>query len=648
MIIKKLILHNFGVYSSTNTFQFNGRKPVVLIGGLNGRGKTTFLEAVLLALYGSNSFAYIESKEKTYGQYLKSYVNSKDGSFQTYVELEFSMDRFDREQYIIRRSWDGTKQRISEVITVYKNGEENQFLTDNWAMFIENILPSGLSNFFFFDGEKIAELAAEKTSEQMKDSIKSLLGVSVLDVLQSDVGKLISQISKNATNSKEVDEIESLRKKRDTLAELLQNIDHKISGLEEETNELKKQLEQLNIDYNVKGGDIVLQRQELLQKRNILNTKLVQGEEMLITDAASELPLYLVKNLMMNIREKAEIEHDYKNNQTAIVKMKKVFEKYQIEKETAGESIADFISYFEDQVKKCGDRRIDFPDNSLYQLQNLLDDRLLRTKLEVISHQEQRVKNQEEANQLERYLSVDIDEKAISKIFKKIKQCEQSIIEKEVLLDRLQEDKKAINGEYISVNVEFNKKVENYLRKIEINDDSERVLKYSHMVNTIIEEYRIRLQKSKIQSVADTMTECYKKLANKKNLIERIEMDYISLDIKYLNKYNEEVSKTSLSAGEKQLMVISMLWALAICSKKKLPVIIDTPLSRLDSAHRESLIKTYFPQASDQTIILSTDSEIDAKYYSLMKADIDDEFTLVYDDNKKCTTVRRGYFEEAV
>ena len=105
----------------------------------------------------------------------------------------------------------------------------------------------------------------------------------------------------------------------------------------------------------------------------------------------------------------------------------------------------------------------------------------------------------------------------------------------------------------------------------------------------------------------------------------------------------EEVEKKSLSAGEKQLMVISLLWALAICSKKKLPVIIDTPLSRLDSVHREALITTYFPNASDQTIILSTDSEIDEKYYQLMKPSIGDEFTLVYDDTLKKTTIQEGY-----
>ena len=92
-------------------------------------------------------------------------------------------------------------------------------------------------------------------------------------------------------------------------------------------------------------------------------------------------------------------------------------------------------------------------------------------------------------------------------------------------------------------------------------------------------------------------------------------------------------------------MVISLLWALAICSKKKLPVIIDTPLSRLDSSHRRALIKTYFPNASDQTIILSTDSEIDERYYEIMKPSIGDEFTLEYNDEEKKTSIRTGYFD---
>ena len=80
MIINRLSLYNFGVYAGINVFEFNSNKPIILIGGLNGRGKTTFLEAILLALYGKNSFAYSENKGQTYGQYLRSYVNASDGT----------------------------------------------------------------------------------------------------------------------------------------------------------------------------------------------------------------------------------------------------------------------------------------------------------------------------------------------------------------------------------------------------------------------------------------------------------------------------------------------------------------------------------------------------------------------------------------
>ena len=58
------------------------------------------------------------------------------------------------------------------------------------------------------------------------------------------------------------------------------------------------------------------------------------------------------------------------------------------------------------------------------------------------------------------------------------------------------------------------------------------------------------------------------------------------------------------------------------------------------------MIETYFPQASEQTIILSTDSEIDRNYYGIMKENIGDEYTLLYDDETKATTVIEGYFME--
>ena len=278
------------------------------------------------------------------------------------------------------------------------------------------------------------------------------------------------------------------------------------------------------------------------------------------------------------------------------------------------------------------------------QLQLLLDKRLLNKKLDAITTQTDVGTIEKEANQIESYLSIDIDEKAVATLYKKIKRLEQEKAEIEAKLDVMQEKRRTAKGLAVSTASDFNRKVESYLKKVELNDDGDRIIKYANIANSVIIKYRVALQASKVDEVASTMTKCYKLLASKKSLIDRIKMDASSLDMIYLNEKGEEVPRKSLSAGEKQMMVIALLWSLAICSKKRLPVIIDTPLSRLDSLHRQAMVSVYFPKASDQTIILSTDSEIDMKTYEMMKDDVGDEFTLNYDEETKSTSIETGYF----
>lgn len=645
MIITKLTLHNFGVYAGTNTFEFNNRKPVVLIGGMNGRGKTTFLEAVLLALYGANSFAYCESKYSTYGQYLRAYTNRTDGSLESYVELEFKLESDTEEKYLVQREWSATGTRTREKINVKKDGDNNSFLTENWSMFVENILPSGLSNFFFFDGEKIAELAVESTNNQMKSSIKALLGISVLDMLENDISRIISRASKKSGNKMQTQELERLRNKKNHAEASLQMIDDKITEIMESIDEAKKRLEKNKLEYAANGGDIVTQRQDLFNQRSILIAQIAQVDEQLTAISSGELPLMMVRDLLEQILVQAGKEQDTKLMQFAIEKMQSALCGYVNGTQYAFTQVRDFITYMKEKASEEGtDIIFNISDQSLYQLHELLERDLQAVKNKTLHLMTERNKRKNKLNEIDSYLSVDIDENALAKLYKNIKKIEQEILDYEVSLTAQQNARSSQNGELIRATTEYNRYVESMLDQLELSDDADRILKYSHHATAVIEEYKVRLQKKKIDVLADTMTSCYKKLANKKNLIAKIDMDPVTLDFVYLNSDGKSVAKESLSAGEKQLMVISLLWALGICSKKKLPVIIDTPLSRLDSNHRISLITTYFPQASDQTIILSTDSEIDGHYYSLMKENVDDEFTLIYDDEKKCSTIKKGYF----
>lgn len=102
--------------------------------------------------------------------------------------------------------------------------------------------------------------------------------------------------------------------------------------------------------------------------------------------------------------------------------------------------------------------------------------------------------------------------------------------------------------------------------------------------------------------------------------------------------------KDQLSAGEKQMFAISILWGLALTSGYKLPVIIDTPMARLDSAHRTNFINRYLPNASSQVIVLSTDEEVYGQYLEDIRSYVNDSYTLIYDDMEKCSSIRPGYF----
>lgn len=641
MRIKKLIMHNFGVYAGTNNLIFKGKKPVVLIGGMNGRGKTTILEAVLLGLYGSNSFAYTESKYATYGQYLKSYVNRADGTMESYVEIEFSMDDLDDEVYCVHREWDGTNQRVREKILVKKNGEENTFLTENWPMFVENILPSALSGFFFFDGEKIAELAVEETSDQMKESVKAMLGITVLDVLQGDIGRIISKISRENSGKQDLKKLEELRIAKEEAQKKLNDVDTLLHEKNMELQKLQLNLEKMNVEYAVKGGGILEQKNLLIKQRAEYIAATSSSQEQLIELAAGEMPLLLVSDLLKEIQNQGHVEHERKLNKLALKKINMSYGKF------SGKSaeVDSFIEFLQEEMEAVKEEDVyTLSDSNLYQINVLNSDGLLKCGDRAKFLISKRNDYQKKTDDIDNSLSVDIDENALNELFDSIKNQEREIAKKQIEIDGLEKERTSLHGSYAMSESEFGKYAEGILSVLESVDSDERTIKYAHMAVEIIKLYRIRLQERKTSILAQTMTQCYKKLANKKNLVDYIQMDSESLDLHYMNNEGVEIAKKRLSAGEKQLMVISLLWALAICSKKKLPVIIDTPLSRLDSSHRQALIKIYFPKASDQTIILSTDSEIDANYYSLMKKSIGDEYTLKYSDATKNTAITPGYF----
>ena len=647
MIINRLILHNFGVYAGTNVFEFTHKKPIVLIGGMNGRGKTTFLEAILLSLYGANSIAYKESKYNSYNQYLRSYVNKDHWSQSSYIEMEFFLNDSLGDVYLVRREWNALSKTTKEVISVQKNGSYSEFLTKNWAMFVENILPSALSSFYFFDGEKIAELAVAKTDDQMKESIRSMLGITVLDVLKNDIGRSMRRIGKKEKGDKSEDELKILREERDKAISKLEKIDQSISIATERVTSLQEILEQLHKKYELQGGAVLEQRQMLMQKRAKIQTDIAQNMDALTGMAATELPLFLVKDLVSEIKLQAEDEHNDFIMRQALEHIDVFLADFAVDHPSSINASQEFVNFVRDRTGAEASPRIyELSDHALFQMNELVESTIQQSVEHTLSLFKTKATLSKQLDEVDSYLTLDINEKELTSIYGQIKEKEAELVEAQVELGKLQQERSPINAIVIAKTAEYNRDVESYLQKIELRDDGDRMLKYSNMALQIIDAYAIELQKRKTGTLGLTITECYKKLANKKNLIREIVIDPDTLDMIYLDERGNEVLKDSLSAGEKQLMVIAILWALALCSKKKLPVIIDTPLSRLDSLHRTSVISTYFPNASDQTIILSTDTEIDYNYYEMMKESVGDEFILLYSEETKSTSIQKGYFQK--
>jgi DNA sulfur modification protein DndD len=156
--------------------------------------------------------------------------------------------------------------------------------------------------------------------------------------------------------------------------------------------------------------------------------------------------------------------------------------------------------------------------------------------------------------------------------------------------------------------------------------------------------YERQLLQSKLEIVRREFLKCFRHLARKTELVKDVRIDPTSFSVTLIDSADHEMPKAALSAGEKQVYATAMLWALARASGRPLPMLIDTPLARLDSTHRDALLTRYFPTASHQVILLSTDTEIDADAALLLAPSVSHALRLEYDATAGATHVERGYF----
>ena len=206
----------------------------------------------------------------------------------------------------------------------------------------------------------------------------------------------------------------------------------------------------------------------------------------------------------------------------------------------------------------------------------------------------------------------------------------------------IEEDILALEKRIADIEVEIEKLYE----KHNVSKEKADFISECDAIAGVLNQFVVRLRKNKVHLLQERTFEMYRLLSSRSGLIKDIVIDDKTYEIRITDRNGHEIRKSGLSAGEKEVFAVSLLWGLAQTSELKLPIIIDTPLSRLDSTHRDNIVNNYFPNAGEQVIILSTDTEIDNNYYRSLKTHLSGAGSLEFDQRQELTTFRPGYFWE--
>ena len=174
--------------------------------------------------------------------------------------------------------------------------------------------------------------------------------------------------------------------------------------------------------------------------------------------------------------------------------------------------------------------------------------------------------------------------------------------------------------------------------------DDVRILKHLLNAQPVLEKFQIALTKKNVKKLEEEIAKSFKSLLRKKALFEYCEIDSENMTLSLYGAEKKLINSNRLSAGERQILAVSILWAISKSVEHPLPIIIDTPLARLDSEHRGSLIFDYFPKASDQVILLSTDEEITSEHSKELESLTSHQFMVEANEKRGTSNFRNGYF----
>lgn len=603
MILQSLRLINFGLYGGEHCFNLapepDGQKPVILVVGHNGSGKTTFLDSVRLALYGKRALGARVGQVEYERHLLKRINNFAKDRFAS-VELAFKSQHLGNEDlYTVRRSWAARGASVIESLEFERNGAPVEDIpSEDWNHYLEDIIPAGVSQLFFFDGEKIQDIADDQESTGLTDAIKSLLGIDILDQLRGDLA-----LYKSRSMDRDGDtDLESLRRDLAIAKSDLVLAEEEIGSLSATRTQLARRSEASQKVFEQEGGSIALSRDtlsEALKRVEADLTKQTNTLKMLVNGFA---PFALAPNLLERFSSGLERARG-QQNATAIEAFVSSFQS------AVGKSDETWTKEHFAQLKDFARKRQSTgpkmalstePDWVLAKLSQVADERVkvatLAAQLAELQKQRRTLKDQLK----------NFRPGAASGAFEELKKAEFELGAVETELNRKQGEATQARALIERLERELRKSQDAVFALAKAEEKRDLATRAQAALN----EYEERIVQLRLASLSKHFIEAFSGLVTRKSLVHDVIVDPNSFQLKLMGKEGREITPSELSAGERQLFAISMLWALGRTSGRELPMIIDTPLSRLDRKHRTNLMANYVPRTSAQVVMLCTDTEL--------------------------------------
>ena len=657
MIIDEITLHNFGLYAGSQTLKLtppSRNKPIILIGGMNGCGKTTLMDALQLCLFGPHAKTSNRGSI-AYRNYLSKCINKGSINREAAIRLSFRHRANGKEElYTLNRSWYVETGTCKESFSVSRNGLLERALATNWSSQVDEFLPVNIAHLFLFDGEQIEGYASgEDSSSLIGAGIQNLLGLDMVDQLQKDLRvyerRKRVEPKNNALRVTIAVVEKNLRELRSRVDELKQG---RAALLTHQLDRKRKALSKIEDVYRKLGGVLFDQRNEIEQRLAIAEGATKDAAASLRDLAAGSMPLLLVRSLMKSVDSRDRHEEACRRSRELIELVEaRDMEVLRYLTSTAVETdlIQQLKDYFEkdrSRLKKLGKHRmvLNLTPSARSDLRSLLRVRFKQ----VLSLASQHLESQRKAKLRAQSVRTEHENIPTPDIIAGVI-AERDSVRREIAALEIRYE--GIGEEIHRVEREIESKERLLVRLLQDDanadsrsEDRKRILQHSKRVHRTLLAYREAVIRRHTSQIEQLVLESFQQLLSKAHLITNLSINPVNFHLNLFDRDGNVLNADWLSAGERQLLSVALLWGLAKASGRPLPTAIDTPLGRLDSSHRMNLVKRYFPFASHQILLLSTDEEIIGDYFQYLKPWIGRTYMLAYDDHRQRTEVIQGYF----